>query len=200
MSKDIIFNKKLVSRNLKKLRQIKEFTHKEVSKLTSIATSTISGCESGKRLLKPMALRNLLSAYNYSLSLFASQTQDEIEKFPFEPNAVVQSVNHKILLDGSRESGKISLYLLRPIEKIEDLSVYELNLPPSSEWPPEYIKFDCKTHGIVQSGSLLIELQKDEFRVDCGEEFFLEKNTEHIYRNFTKEKLIVNLILEKSLI
>jgi transcriptional regulator with XRE-family HTH domain len=200
MSKDIIFNKKLVSRNLKKLRQIKEFTHKDVAKLTSIAQSTISACESGKRFLKPIALRKLLSAYDYSLTLFASHTQDEIEKFPFDSNAIVQTKRHKLLLDGLRDEDKMSLFLLRPIKKIDELAFYELNLPPDSEWPEKMISFDCKVHGIVQSGSLLIELEKDEFRVDNGEEFRLDKNTKHVYRNFTNEKLVVNLILEKGLI
>ncbi len=200
MSKDILFNKKLVSRNLKKLRQIKELTHKEVAKLTSIAQSTISASELGKRLLKPMSLRKLLSAYDYSLTLFASHTQDEVEGFLFEPDALVQSLAHRILLDGSKKESSMSLYLLRPVKKIDELSIYELNLPPNTEWPEQRISLECKTRGTVQSGRLLIELEKDEFIVNSGEEFYLEENTEHCYRNYTNSDLKLNLILEKALI
>lgn len=186
MKNDVIDNLKIIAKNLKKLRQIKEITVKDLSKRSSVSVSMISQIENLKQKPSVLTLRKILKALDYSLTLFVSNTQDEIKEFDYEPLELVQNKFKRLLLSGDRNATKMEL--LRPTLNPNDLALVEINMLPDCRLFQEPVKTEGKITGYVISGQLLIEFSNDEYIVQQGEEFQFDGNKPFNLRNFTDSK------------
>ena len=119
----------LIGKNLRMLRNIKEMTINRAAQHIGFSSGYLSHVENGKRKIKPNDLRNLLKLYGYSLGRFLSEISDSIEECNFDPESLIQKKDHGILLDGSRNNGKFSMLLLRPVMDENDIELIRLSLP-----------------------------------------------------------------------
>jgi hypothetical protein len=154
--------------------------------------------ENAKIGLKFMTLRKVLLGLDFSVGLFFSKIQDEIQEFSFEPENMVQKRENQILLFGDRE--KSNIVLMRPLEELDSEQVLEIKLEPEQYLFPSEIILDCEFKIIVAFGSLLLEQESDEFWIKTGEQFRGRDFGAHKYRNIGKEKLVFYMILDKALI
>ncbi|MES2767320.1 MAG: XRE family transcriptional regulator [Bacteroidota bacterium] len=192
---DIINQPKLLGENLRRLRATRDATLDAIAGKTGLSKSFLSLVESGKRKIKTDDLRRVLSYFGYSLGWFLSQTQDSVEDFPLQPNAIIQKKNNSILLDGKRMEGKFRMLLLRPLRKKTDIEIIELYLPPHSQMTEQNTVIPVEVRGVVQRGTLLVVLKGDEYVIREREEFCFDGNIPHIMRNYTAEPSIITLFI-----
>ncbi|HYF01925.1 MAG TPA: XRE family transcriptional regulator [Patescibacteria group bacterium] len=194
-ARDLIHNPKLLGENIRRLRTTRDATLEQVAEKAGLSKSFLSLVEAGKRKIQTEDLRQIVVTLGYSLCWFLSQTQDSVEDFPLQPEAIVQKKNNSILLAGERTEGKFHMLLLRPMRTKKDHQLIELYLPPQSQMTGENITISAEVRGIVQRGILLVVLKGDEYVVREREEFCYDGNIPHILRNYTKEPAIVTLFL-----
>lgn len=196
MNIDLIHQTDLLGENLRRLRLSKECTVEKLAQISGFSKSFISMVETGKRSIKPMDLRILVQPFGYSLGRFLSEAQDaDADYLNIEPQAIVQTKKHTILLDGSRQDGKYHLILLRPMRHKEDIEILDLFLPPQVQMTEENITVDAEIRGIVKRGKLLIMLKNDEFIVREGEECCFDGRIPHHFRNYTNADCSAILII-----
>jgi hypothetical protein len=98
---------------------------------------------------------------------------------------------------------------MRPLRHEHDLQLLEVFLPPTSQLTEQSItalsaeknskkKREHEVRGVVQSGTLLIVLNNDEYRAKTGDEFCFDGAIPHIYRNYTTEPVIATLIITNA--
>ncbi len=187
MAKDLITLPKELGANLRLLRTVHDKTLDEVAVASGLSKSFISLVESGNRRIKSSDLKRLLSVYQYSISWFLSKTHDTVEDFPFEPNVLVQTRKHSLLLEGSRREGSFSVVLLRPMRHANDIELLEITLPAETEMNDTFTTIVGEVRGVVVSGTLLIEMKDKEYVVREREEFCFDGQKPHIFRNFTMQ-------------
>lgn len=192
---DIINIPKVLGENIRRLRMTQDGTLDKLAEKTGLSKSFLSLVESGKRKIKAEDLRRILACYGYSLGWFLSQTQDSVEDFPLQPNAIIQRKNNSILLDGKRTEGKFRMLLLRPMRKKTDYEIIELYLPANSQVTEEHIVIPSEVRGVVMRGTLLIVLKGDEYIAREREEFCYDGRIPHILRNYTDEPVIVTFFI-----
>jgi transcriptional regulator with XRE-family HTH domain len=193
---DILDNPVIFGEQLKTLRNSLEYTLDFVSDEAGLSKSFLSQVETGKRGINVRDLKNLLSVYNYSLIKFFSETADAVDGKKYNPNENIQTEEHSILLDGSRQKGKYHLILKRPLQSNDELALVELFLPGGVEYPKDYLSFSSNLRGVVLDGELLIHFKDDELLIKKGEEFSFNAERSHIYRNHKKEDLVALLIMQ----
>lgn len=194
---DLIYLPAVLGNNLRQLRIACDYTLDEISRRSGLSKSFLSMVESGKRSVKMPDLRNVLACYGYSLGRFLSEAHDgDNDEMPsIEPERVVQTPNHAVLLDGSREPDAYHLLLLRPLRSERDMEVLELFLPPCSQMTEEPLTINAEVRGIVQRGTLLIVLKGDEYKAREGEEFCYDGRVPHILRNYTDAPTVANFLV-----
>lgn len=185
-SKDLLTLPKELGENLRLLRRVCEKTLDDVAAGSGLSKSFVGFVESGQRRIKSQDLRKLLAVYDYTLEWFLSKTQDTVEGFAFDPEAMVQTRNQSILLDGSRKDGEFSLLLLRPMRHAKDTVFLELYLPPETVMTKDFTRASGIIRGYVCDGTLLIEMRDKEHIAREREEFCFDGRKDHIFRNFTQ--------------
>jgi transcriptional regulator with XRE-family HTH domain len=185
-SKDLLTLPKELGENLRLLRRVCEKTLDDVAAGSGLSKSFVGFVESGQRRIKSQDLRKLLAVYNYTLEWFLSKTQDTVEGFAFDAEAMVQTRNQSILLDGSRKDGEFSLVLLRPMRHEKDTEFIELYLPPETIMTKDFTRSGGTIRGYVCDGTLLIEMRDKEHIARQREEFCFDGRKDHIFRNFTQ--------------
>ncbi len=193
---DILDNPTVFGSQLKTLRNSYEYTLDFVSEETGISKPFLSQIETGKRGINVYDLKKLLAVYNYSVLRFFSESADAVKGKKFNPDANLQTEEHSILIDGSREEGKHHIILKRPVRSKEDIAILELVLPGGLEYPKDYISYDSLLRGVVIEGELLIHFKDDELLVKEGEEFTFNASKLHMFRNHKKENLKALLIMQ----
>ncbi len=193
---DILDHPTIFGSQLKTLRNSYEFTLDFVASESGLSKAFICQVESGKRSINILDFKKLLSVYNYTVLRFFSESADAVEGKKFSPDAPVQSEEHSILIDGSRQEDKYSLILKRPISDENDLAILELFLPGELEYPKDYVSHDSIVRGVVLEGELLIHFKDDELLIKRGGDFLFNANRSHIFRNHKKEDLRALLIVQ----
>ncbi|TAE21677.1 MAG: cupin domain-containing protein [Candidatus Kapaibacterium sp.] len=81
----------------------------------------------------------------------------------------------------------------------------EILLPPASELTenpittlPSGRTLSREVRGVVQSGTLLIVINNDEYRAKAGDEFCFDGTLPHFYRNYTAEPLTATLLISNG--
>lgn len=194
---DLIYLPTVLGNNLRQLRIACDYTLDEISRRSGLSKSFLSMVESGKRSVKMPDLRKVLACYGYSLGRFLSEAHDSSnDEMPtLEPERIVQTPDHAVLLDGSRQPDAYRLALLRPLRSERDIEVLELFLPPCSQMTENAITIDAEVRGIVRRGTLLIVLKGDEYKAREGEEFCYDGRIPHVLRNYTDMPTAVNLLV-----
>ncbi len=193
---DILDHPQIFGKQLKTLRLSLEFTIEFVASETGLSKSFISLVESGKRNINLIDLQKLLRVYRYSVIRFFSDTADAVEGKKYNPERNVQTEEHSILIEGSRNPGKHHLILKRPVCNKEDLAILNLFLPAGVEYPKDYFSCDAVIRGVVLSGEMLVHFQDDEILIKEGEEFSFNGERQHVFRNHKKENLSALLIIQ----
>lgn len=196
MKNDAIDNLKLIGKNVKKLRQIKEITVKELSLLSGVSQSMISQIENLKQKPTPITLRKMLAPLGFSLCLFLSHSQEEILEFDFSPEEIVQDKFKRILMLGERDGTRMEL--LRPTLKGDDLAMIEINMLPDCRLFSDEINVRGKIRAFQISGRLLLEFKDDEFTIEQGQQFEFDGSKSFNLRNFTDESNVFILIVEAN--
>jgi transcriptional regulator with XRE-family HTH domain len=208
---DILHNPHLLGESLKRLRLSRDVTVQQAADAARLSKSFVSLVESGKRNISFEDILRLVHALKMSLGWFVTLTRDSFTQSsldaPLEAamTNVVQSRSEGLVLAGKRSYASPRLMLMRPLRHENDLQLLELFLPPSSQLTEEPIttlpaskngKYEVR--GVVQSGTLLIILDNDEYRAKTGDEFCFDGSLPHIYRNYTSEKLTATLIITNA--
>ncbi len=199
MKKDILKLPNVIGKNVKKLRVINELTIQQLSNSSKMTVSAISSIENANSLPRPLNLRKLLLAMDYSLALFVSKLQDAEPQFNLDSKRVISKKEDFLLLYGSRKKKSNNVLLVRPIEEISDKEILELNIQANEVLFTESIKLECEVWGILRQGELLIEFEKDEFWIKEGEEFKFRSDDFHNYRSISNQDCKVTLILDKAM-
>lgn len=120
---------------------------------------------------------------------------------------IIQPRSEGIFLVGGRThpASAPHLMLMRPLRHERDLEVLELFLPPTSQLTenpittlPAERTLSREVRGVVQSGTLLIVLNNDEYRAKVGDEFCFDGTLPHLYRNYTAEPLTATLLISNG--
>jgi transcriptional regulator with XRE-family HTH domain len=215
----ILHSPHLLGESLRRLRLSRDMTVQQAADAAGLSKAFISLVESGKRNMRFEDVLRLVHALTMSLGWFVTQTRDSFTQSsldaPLEAamTNIIQSRSEGIILAGTSLTASLAkhtqpaptLLLMRPLRHAHDLEVLELTLPPTSQLTNEPITtlLPAKgtTHevrGVVQSGTLLIVLNNDEYRAKAGDEFCFDGALPHLYRNYTNEPTTTTLMISNG--
>jgi transcriptional regulator with XRE-family HTH domain len=208
---DILQNPHLLGESLKRLRTARDMTVQQTADATRLSKSFVSLVESGKRTISFEDVLRLVHALRMSLGWFVTQTRDSFRQSsldaPLEAamTSIIQPRSEGILFTGKRSNTAPRLMLMRPLRYEQDMQFLELFLPPTSQLTHEPITTlpasnsnIYEVRGVVQSGTLLIIFNNDEYRANTGDEFCFDGTVPHLYRNYTPEAITATLIITKG--
>lgn len=193
--REIIDDHAFIGKNLRKLRKINEQKITEVAEAIGRSAGFISLAEKGRRRVSTNDLRNMLKYYGYSLGRFISDIADSYKDYQYDPEAVVQRTNKRLLLDGSADGGAYGLWLLRPVLTDNESEMLLMNLPANTQMTEHYISLEAEIRGFVLSGAMLIDFRTDEETLGIGDEFLFDGNKPFLFRNYTSNICSALLII-----
>lgn len=174
----------IVSRNIKQIRQEKDLSLEELSKLSGVSKSMLAQIERGNGNPSLSTLWKIANGMMVPFNSLVSQ--------PRAPYEVVRLSDIDPIIEGNT---KLKNYVVFPGDENQNFSIYYIEVQPGYGW-------DSDTHmrGTIEfitvfCGKLQLKIGEDLFQLGCGESIRFRADSYHSYYNAGDETLIFHNIL-----
>lgn len=175
---------KIVSENIRSIRQKKDISLEELSKISGVSKSMLVQIEKGNG--NP-SLSTLWKIANSLMIPF-----NELVTRPTLPYELVRISELDPILE---ESNTIKNYVLYPGDLQQKFSIYYMEIQPGSGWTSEMHMRGTIEFITVFSGELLLTLENKSFTLKKGDSIRFGADIRHSYENIGEETLEFHNIL-----
>jgi len=163
---------RLISQNLKKLRQQKRISLDKLAELTGVSKSMLGQIERGES--SPTIATIWKIANGLKISFTALLTA---------PQADISLVRRSELQPLVEDNGKYLLYPNFPIEEGRRFEVYAVEIEPGGSLSAEPHPAGTQEFLTVFAGELTVQVNNQEFTLQTGDSLRFKADTPHAYYN-----------------
>lgn len=173
----------VISTNLAKIRKNRGLSLDSMSELTGVSKAMLAQIENGKSNPTVTTLWKIANGLQVSFSAFLKET----DKPHFE------KINMNELNPVIDDDGNYLVYSIFPFHPERKFEVFTIELKPGISHISE--KHIGEEYIVIQKGTLTLNLQGVEVKLNSNEAIKFNADTEHIYINTTEELVRFYMII-----
>lgn len=174
----------LIGKKLKEIRNSRNLSLDEVSKLTNVSKAMLGQIERGQSNPTVSTLWKIATGLKVSFSIFIEENKDEL--------MIVNKANIMPIIESDK---KMRLYPIFPFDVNKGLEIFTIELEsgchhistPHSDSVEEYI--------IVTEGQIVMNISGNDYILDKGKSIKFMANKPHEYKNITSNKSVFQNII-----
>ena len=175
----------IIGSRLKNIRNKRDLSLDEVSKLTNVSKAMLGQIERGKSNPTVSTLWKIANGLKVSFSVFIDENKEEL-----------QVVNQRDITPVIENDNKMRLYPIFPFDPKEGFEVFTIELEPGCNHISGPHNDGVCEYIIVTEGEIEIEIDKENFILKNEHSIRFMANKNHVYKNTTKNKSVFqNIIL-----
>ena len=163
-----------VGERLKKIREIKGLSQRELAKKAGVTNSTISMIEKNGVSPSVSSLKKVLSGIPISIGDFFTLDLDNLQ-----PEQVVYRSDEQPDLG----SDKVSLKLVGAGFKGRSMDIMHETYPPGADTGAEMLQHDGEEGGVVISGEIELTVGFEVYQLKAGDGYYFSSSRPHRFRN-----------------
>jgi transcriptional regulator with XRE-family HTH domain len=177
----------IVSKNIKRIRQEKDISLEELSKLSGVSKSMLSQIERGNGNPSLSTLWKIANGMMVPFNALVSQ-----QRAPYE---VVRLSEMDPIIEADEN---LKNYIIFSGDENQRFSVYYIEVQPGYSWTSEMHMRGTIEFITVFSGKLQLKVGENTFCLERGESIRFKADAPHAYQNLSQETLIFHNILYNS--
>ena len=174
----------IVSKNIRRIRQEKNLSLDELSKLSGVSKSMLAQIERGSGNPSLSTLWKIANGMMVPFNTLVAQ-----------PRSPYEIVRLSEIAPITEENTNLKNYVVFPGDESQRFSIYYLEVQPGYGWESEMHMRGTIEFITVFSGELHLSIDKDVFLLKKGESIRFKADTPHSYYNVSQESLIFHNIL-----
>lgn len=174
----------LIGTKLKEIRNSRNLSLDEVSKLTNVSKAMLGQIERGLSNPTVSTLWKIASGLKVSFSLFIEEIQDEL--------VIVKQEDIVPIIESDK---KMKLYPIFPFDANKGFEIFTIELEKGCHHISEPHVDGVEEYIIVTEGQIVMDIKGNDYILDKGKSIKFMANKPHIYKNITEDKAVFQNII-----
>lgn len=177
----------IIGNKLKIIRNTRNLTLDEVSKITGVSKAMLGQIERGQSNPTVSTLWKIANGLKVSFSLFIEENQNDL-----------QIIHQNEVTPIIEDNKKMSLYPIFPFDVNKSFEIFTIELNPGCNHISNPHNDGVEEYIIVTEGEIVIDIDSKSFELKKGDSIRFIANKSHTYKNIKENKAVFQNIINYS--